>query len=270
MINNDPHSKSFFTDVIRRDNPIVSFITGIFFSTVAYPKMTLEVFIRKNFGERYFNLASAWLIAIFLMLVSFGGALLSNLFAKLFGGYSRDMDWHIFNSHFITWYLFIIGFLYFSYQREKEVKRSGNSTFDFEKFSLYSGDIDPRFEEFKIKGQKADIRQIETLLEPGLFFVIGIFLWFIGQALGVLLVVCSIFYCLGNWANHKRHDNFVLDVIDKLIIDKEAVSAYADNMQPQQTRGVRFYAKRPKNEFFRRKVAENFKSGNDDFTSDVS
>jgi hypothetical protein len=100
------------------------------------------------------------------------------------------------------------------------------------------------------------MRVIETLLEPGLFFFIGLLLHVVGFSLGTLFIVVSIIYGWSYVAAYKRGDDFTLDTIDEIIFNEEQENAYVLNKPADQARGVRFHAEKPKLLTMRQKLAE--------------
>ena len=207
--------------------------------------------------------------------------------------------------HYASWYLFVIAFIFYSWQRQSEIKRNP-TVFDFGKYSLSSGVIHPFFinwgtkrlsnitanirdysapldtiagthfygtdsatdvlKERKIRKNKTDelqqaetnYRKIETLLEPAFFFLLGFGLNILGQYIGFILIFCSIFYSLGYLCAYKMGDDFVMDKIDEMIMNEELESAFVNEKNADQTRGVRFYAQKPNSKSDRRKVADSF------------
>ncbi len=235
----------YFRSVLRRENLIKKFILGLFGSIASYPRMLLEVFIRKDFGERYFNLASAIYFALFTAALP--------LVAKGFMRYFSDDEPSSFWWHYATWYIFLVLFLLKSFQHYQAMKRSP-SVFDFARYSLSSGQFHPQFFKVQIPGIKPDRRNIEILLEPGLFFVLGIVLWLIGQKVGILLTVCSIFYSFSYQLAYHNGDNFVMDKIDEIICNEELKKSFVDDAGQDETRGFQFIGRRPESKEMREKL----------------
>lgn len=245
----------YYKSMYGRSNVLKGSILAFFFAFSSYPRLLLEVFIRKNFGERYFSFMSAITVTIFLSIFPFVSAGISQMLS--FGGYGRSFDFGDLFQHYFTWYLFLIAFMYKSMERDEEVKRLP-SVFDFARFSLSTGERHPRILDFKWKGKSLDIRQVETLVEPGLFFFIGLFLMLIGQRVGTLLVICSIFYSLSYVAAYMIGDHFIMDKIDELILSEELVESFVEGRDSSETRGVSIYGRRPTDPETRRKLAEMF------------
>lgn len=236
----------YFRNVIKRENVAKKILLHVFYQLASFPRLLLEVFIRKNFGERYFNLASVLSVALIIALLP---AVLYSLPTAEGQG-----TWG-FLVRYATWYVFLGLFLYHCWQRWREIRQSA-STFDFTRFSLYAGDINPWFHKIRVSGTEPDMRTIETLYEPAVFFAGGVALWVFGQSVGVFICIASIFYSLSYVAAYWQGDNFVLDRIDEIIFNEEMTRAFVDDVPPEDTRGVRFYSKKPNAKTLRRKITD--------------
>lgn len=245
----------YYRSIYGRSNILKGAILIFFFTFSSYPRLLLEVFIRKNFGERYFSFISAVTITILLSVWPFISAGITHMLS--FGGYGRTFDFGDVFQHYFTWYLFLLAFMYKSMERNEEIKRLP-SVFDFARFSLYTGERHPRILAFKWKGKSLDVRQVETLVEPGLFFFIGLFLMLIGQSVGTLLVLSSIFYSLSYMTAYMIGDHFVMDKIDEMICNEEMVGSFVEDREPSETRGFSFYGRKPTDPETRRKLADAF------------
>ncbi len=235
-------SNLYFQHVYGRKNLLMEFFNEVFLKISSYPRMVIEVMIRKNFGERYFSLATAICIFAILAFLPYAGE-------SLFGGFfSSNLDKY-------SWYLFDALFAGCIIKHLWEGSYAPG-VFDFGRFSLYAGDIHPLFSTLNIWGWKPDVRTIEVILEPGLFFIIGLVLNQMGLCLGLLLVVVSLIYCLSYYAAYAKGDNFIMNMIDEMIMNEETENAFVRGDSGDQTRGVRFYAERPKLYAMREKVAE--------------
>ena len=158
-----------------------------------------------------------------------------------------------FLKRYLSWYLFLVAFLVASFFRAKEIIRRA-SNYDFDRFSLSTGDIHPFFYNFKVGGLKFSVREIETVLEPLAFFIVGLILQLLGQKLGELIIVSSFFYYLSYAGAYKNGDDFVMDRIDEMIMNEEMSDAFVHD-NAQNAKGVRFYADKPARRDLRRKVA---------------
>lgn len=246
----------FYREVFRRKNLIKDFLLPLFLSIASYPRMILEVFIRKNFGERYFSFATAITVFTILLILPFAFSF------NYYGMYQPDL-WSVLKENKL-WYSFCIFFLYISYQRKEEIKRLP-SVFDFSRFSLYGGDIHPFLIDLIYKQKAFTIRQAEIFIEPLFFFLIGLALSIIGQApLGILIIICSLLYSLSYSGAYYLGDNFIMDKIDEMICSEELVNTFVSDLPPSETRGFHVFGRKPASEDKRRKVYEHMTSEDED------
>ncbi|MVM34458.1 hypothetical protein GO755_30790 [Spirosoma sp. HMF4905] len=239
----------YYRTVFKRTNTIKEITLSFFIVFCSWPRLLLEVFIRKNFGERYYSFSGAMTI---LVILAFLPLYFIDSAGRLHG--SGIMG---FLRYFLSWYIFLVGFFLMAVQRRKEIKLLP-SVYDFARFSLSTGNIHHQFYETNFMGKPANVRTIETVLEPGFFLIIGIIHWMFGQPLGLLLVICSIFYSLSYRAAYYQGDQFVMDKIDEMICNEELVNAFLEGRTSDETRGFNFYGHRPADPEVRRRVADTF------------
>ncbi|MCF0072452.1 hypothetical protein LZD49_18360 [Dyadobacter sp. CY261] len=252
----------YYQAMFRRRNLLKEWILASFMEISSIPRLLLEVFVRRNFGERYFSIFIATCATILLAAYPILMYRLYFVFAyyEIFHGIERWTPFPIadFLKDYLTWYMFIGGFVYMCVKRNDEIKRQP-SVFDFAKFSLSTGEIHPAFLDFKIRGAKQDIRTVETLIEPGFFLVIGLLLWLLlDQSVGALIAICSIIYSGSYMAAYYVGDHFVMDKIDQMICNEEMVAAFVEGKEASETRGMHFYGRRPANPDHRREVVGSF------------
>lgn len=245
----------YFRSVFRRKNVIKEAILDLFLSTCCVPRLLLEVFIRTNMGERYFSFSTAIIATTVLAILPIGASVGFYFLSRY--GFSREFDIFEFLLHDLTWYLFLAGFVGMCLDRRREIKRLP-SVFDFGRYSLSTGNIHNGFLNYQPYGKRLSVRTIETVIEPGFFFVIGAGLWLLQQHVGILIVVCSVCYSISYLGAYHRGDNFVMDQIDEMIFNEEMTASFVDGLTPNETRGVNYYGRKPVDENMRRKVAENF------------
>lgn len=233
----------------QRSNPVKNFILSLFSDLATYPRLLLEVFTRKDFGERYFSLSTAVIMAFVLCFVPplflFGSAWRSG-----WGDIAID-----FILHYLTWYLFLGYFIKVCFLRKKEIVRI-DGQFDFTRYSMSTGKLDDRILNFKFKGKSFNIRQIETIIEPGLFLLIGLGLMILGQFVGILIFISSLIYSLSYWRMYKFGDNFILNVIDNRIANQVMVSVFVDGVEDDPT-GFRMRTRRPADQSLREDIAND-------------
>ena len=239
----------YYRNVLQRRTATVSFFEALpaWFGSTA--RLMLEVFIRKNFGERYFRFHSIVYISVFMAIIPFfekwSYKLLSSLDRSGFIDIDRpDRDASIW-PHYIAWYVYIAGFLYMGFKHRRDLKRNP-STFDFARYSLYAGDKNPLF--FKVNlpgGRKADTRLVECFIEPAFFFLIGVILVLLQQRLGAVMLFCSISYAVSYVVDYRFGDHYILDKIDEMISNKNLAKALTSDSPEDSTSGFQFIGRRP-------------------------
>lgn len=255
----------YYRTMFKRTNAIKELILNLFLSLSSWPKLVLEVFLRKNFGERYFSFATCIVIGVFLAAVPFafmGAKMLINSYGD------TGSNWWLFIFGYLTWYIFIGLFISFAVKRWREVKRN-RAVFDFKRFSLYAGDIEPSFYNIRLFGKKPDIRTIEILYEPALCFAVGLGCILFGQFIGYVIVLCSIIYALSYAGAYYKGDQFVLDKVDEMIANENLFKTFVEDKDAIETGGVRFYGRKPVDDDMRRKVMESFTEGEKEEASEV-
>ncbi|MBW4889201.1 hypothetical protein KXQ82_05720 [Mucilaginibacter sp. HMF5004] len=237
----------YYKGMYQRKNVIKDALMSLGAWTLSWPRLLLEVFIRKNFGERYFSLFTAisltcvlfWLpIGIDRARLPFGGGSVTSVIG-----------------HNATWYVYLAAFVYFAFKRQKEIKRE-RSWFE-KKFSLYNGDINPRFHNLKIGNWVIDRRTISTTYEPLFCFIVGLVLTACLQKIGVLIIYSSICYGVSYYGEYLSGDHFVMDMMDEMIANENLVKSFVNQAPPEKTNGFEVKGTPPNNPDFRRKVADN-------------
>lgn len=249
----------YFRTVFRRENKFKKFIYDIFLTLAVFFRVPIEVFTRRNFGERYFSLSTTIVIALLLLAypaVINGGFSMDSGFSSRYYR-SRGESEPTFLGTYALWYVFTGLFIYCGYLRWREIKRNP-STFDFGRFSLSTGDVVPLLSNLKIGNKPLSIRAIETIAEPLLFFIPGVVLFLVHQDIGLVIAICSIVYSISYFAAYAAGDNFVLDTIDEMILNDEQNKAFVQNENTDKTKGVRFYSRKPTSEELRERVADSF------------
>jgi hypothetical protein len=233
----------YFATVVKRTNIIKVAFLSIFLLIGSWPSAIIEVFTRRNFGERHFLLPLNLFLAAMLGIIPFGMAT-----------YFESWWDTIINN--LTWYGFITAFVVFSLKRYSEIIRDPG-TFDLQRYTLSSGEVNSWFHELNLFGGAPSIRTISIYLEPAVFLIAGIILTAAKQHIGVVLIVCSVIYSL-NWsARYYLGDQFIMDKIDETICNEELVNVFVDGKLPGEARGFDMHTRRPNDREFRRKVAES-------------
>lgn len=236
-----------FSSQFSRRNHIKEFFMGLFLDIASWPRLLLEVFVRRNMGERYFSFASV--ITLFLLLAAVPFLL------------DRSISIRVLWDNKL-WYLFLLIFMYLGNQRRLEIKRLP-SVFDFARHSQDQGQIHPLLYKFS-RFKDLDVRTMQTLVEPGLFLVAGILFLVINQLLlGGLLIVCALLYSFSYRAGFHFGDHRIMDEIDKIIKSEEMVKSFIDDEDPSHTRGVQYHGRKPVDKGLRRKIVDRFSDKND-------
>lgn len=242
----------YYHIIFRRTNVFKEVILGFFYSICSTPRLILEVFLRKSMGERYFNYA----IAIFIGLV----LLVSPL--AITAGFMGMSKMEI-AGKYLSWYAFVVAFFVFSYQRYMEVKREP-SVYNFGKFSMSSGIWLPFLNEIVLFGKRATPRKIAIIYEPAIFVIGGLFLFLIGQIIGLLLLVCGVIYSFSYMAAYKMGDDFVMDQIDKMICNENMYDSFVLQKRPEETKGFSFFGNGPDEADQRENLVNSFFADNEE------
>lgn len=213
----------YYQTVLTRKNLIGEAILNFFLGIGSYPRLIIEVFIRRNMGERYFTLASAITVGVILFFIPF-------VFPS--GNY---MSTTAIISNNIFWYLFLTAYAFCSFRRYQEVRRNP-SVFDFGRYSKTDGELLPVFTRTKYS-----IRQQEVYLEPATVLAPGLLLLLLGQYLpGTLFCICAIVYSLSKAAAYREGDHFIMDKIDELLCNTDLRDDFLGKGSEQSEHGFKF------------------------------
>jgi hypothetical protein len=180
---------------IRRTGYSLALVLGIIHSWSSYPRLILEVFVRKNFGQFYFSLAAVWRTAVILFFMPFALRWVFHDAAyREYGPSVWDTYW--------GWYMFIAAFLIVSVIRWRETRKMAKDiSYPFN----HVGMINPNFYKITLFGKPTE-KLITCVYEPMFFFLSGYILMAVfGQQIGVLIVINSFFYSVGNYAEYWYH-----------------------------------------------------------------
>lgn len=184
-------------------------LQNFFLGVSSYPMLLVEVFLRSKMGERYFSLSHAVKLAVLLVLV------------PTFLHFTSGQDWGDTFKSFWSMYLFAGLFSWFTFKRHKETWRPATE-FDFSRFNLSTGEVFPFLKSVKQVDGSINYRKIEIWLEPLIILAAGILLLLMAQFLmGCLLVITAIIYHQHYDIAYKQGDEFVLDIIDEMIINRD-------------------------------------------------
>ncbi|MCP9749995.1 hypothetical protein [Ferruginibacter sp. HRS2-29] len=191
---------------LQRENKFFESILDFFHRKSSLPRLMLEVFIRKDFGDKYFNLGSAFSVFFVLCVLPLG---LYWVFYKNSYGIPVKSFWDVYWS----WYLFIALFVFFSIKRSIEVRRHKK---DLNFHRNDPGTSLAIFYRIKLFGEPSR-KIITSLYEPLAFFVLGFILSKLGVQIGVLIMTNSVFYSIGTYAEFHYGDNFFRDSVQSIV-----------------------------------------------------
>ena len=240
----------YYKNHFGRKNVIKEFFLSLAYSFASIARMPLEIFTRRNFGERYFSFAQIVVFTVFMALIPLG-----YIKAQEFAFSGMGVATII--AKFTTWYLFLAAVLRASLQRKQEIKRLP-SVFDFARFSLSTGVLLPIIRDIKINGKKQKMRTVEILVEPSVFLVAGLVLALFAQPIGYFIIICSILYSLSYVMAYHIGDNYIMDIIYNIICAVELEDVFVNDKSSKDSRGFQSYGRKPSDPDMRRKVADGF------------
>lgn len=251
----------FMRKSMQRGNVIKTSILSIFRLFTCYPKLLIEVFIRRRFGERYFSFSTSLILAFLLAVYPVIAVKISNLSITKMDRLRASMSGinepeASILPDYLTWYIFIAVFVYVCWRHQQEKRRLPN-TYDFALLSTFSGIVYQGFFSMKMPhGRPVTIRDIECYIEPALFFCIGFLLYLIGQNLGELLMICSLFYSMNYIAEYTEGDHAMLTIIDQMIVNKNMEQVIFGDVNPEDAEGVQWRARKTTSDAVKRKIVE--------------
>lgn len=252
----ESQARIYFRNTFPFVSIIVPIILWVLTFVTHYPARITEVFLRKNFGQRYYSIEAPILIFIIMSIP---------LFIWITKGQYMYIEMMGFSWF---WILFSFVFLGFAIKRNKEINTELQS-FDDSKYTLYTGDelsLWYRFENKLPRLFKKDTfyYNIERVYEGGLFVIIGIVLLIIpfSRAVGLLLFISGCSYIITMYIRFKVARDFILDKIDERIYNEDLNDAF---MNDKSKRGFRWNAPLPDDPQFRETIADSLIDQDDDF-----
>lgn len=253
----------YYRTQLRRENPVKEFFLAFFSFFASGARLLLEVFIRKDFGERYFRLSAAILLAAE---VSFIPVILIWL-PRLFQGNQGESMEDAFSPDgidplaampiaapnpwlpYVTWYVFVALFLGFCIKHHLDSRRAP-SVFDFEKFSLSTGKLEDHVTRIPFM-KTNNLRLRECFLEPALFAVPALLLIAVGQHIGWFILICSFCYCMSYLKTYHQGDNFIMDIIDEMLMNEAMERDFVDGDMSDGNNDIVLRAKLPSDAGYR-------------------
>lgn len=183
--------------------------------------LSLELLVRKDFGERYISSIRFFLAVLFI------GAF--RMVVSLFFGFG--------------WLFWLFGFTYliaYIYHRRQITLRNKRGE-EWHSMSFGVSRLEGFVEYLRAKEipiiSKWDDWFLYRILEPAFFFIVGGLVWIIDDGLGFYIVVASFALFMKNQMTYSKEYNQYLDIVDARIEAKYQQAALS-GQQKQQTGGI--------------------------------
>lgn len=247
---------------LRQIDPFIRFVWPITLLILAgiasIPARIVEIFMRRNFGERYFS----WEIPMLIFVL-----LIAPYIVQIYIGYPGSSPFTFLHA------LLCLAIPYATYKRHKEVKRS-TDTFDDTVYSYYSGDQLKMWDKVRAKYPKlkADYVRVERYYEGAVFILIGFVALLIPftMVIGVTMMVAGISYIIKVYYRYQMGRSYILDMIDKKIINEQMYDTFVNENPPDKTQGFQWSGPKPGSRDVREKIYEQMLEEEDDKASVVS
>lgn len=161
-----------------------------------------------------------------------------------------------------VWVAFYISYIALLYIRRGEAIKSRTSS-ESARFSYSDGDS-LVVAWLKSKNINLSVRSIEIYIEPLLFISIGLLLHFIGSTLGIPIIVCGLFYSYSFMYAYQIGDDFVLDKMDEMIVNKNLKEVFCSEDSDLTINGFRYRGIKPFSPEEREEISNNLFSDEDD------
>ena len=247
------NSKSFHL-VLTRKNLLRPFLHALVLAFSSWPALVIEIFTRRKFGERYFSLGSCFTA---LGIVLFLTVWYTDWQVWLWRGmgyavqYSDVRGW---NASKIVMLVFAAVALIISFRHKREIKRQGQ-TLDMERFSQ-SGGIGCNYWYRLYETLPAWLADrypmhevnLQRYYEPVAAIIAGLICTLLPftRILGLVLIICGVFYYWRSAVSYAQGRHLILDMIDDLILTRETETVFVDDAPPEEHSGVFVMAPRPK------------------------
>lgn len=251
-----------------RENVLYKGLINFMYGISGPARTMLEVFSRSQFGERYFRLSSALLTAVVMAIVPFIIDLMSGTpMSRAVEYYKRKngiAEEEPFVSEYLFWYIFLLAFVIMSIRHYVE-KRRRFAVFNTLHYTKDKGTVHAFFKKIHLPFMPNTLRNIECYIEPGLFFLIGVFFYIIGQKVGVLLMVSGVLYSFSYIRLYQWGDDRVKDINDRGIVQRHMEAWFVTGFDEEETDGYRYRGDRPGDQAIRRRMLPELMPSGDDF-----
>lgn len=253
--------KASLYTVLHRHNMWKPLLQHFIIALSSYPALMIEIFTRHKFGQRNFSLSSCIsALGILLLLgVIFTGW--QDMIGMLFGvrGRSFRQDGA---EYFLL--LFVIAGLVQAVRHKKEQSRFGR-TVDFARYSRSNGEpysywykLEKYLPNWITEKLPVNPENIWRYYEPFTAIAIGVVLLPIPftRLLGVLLIICGLFYYWRTSIQYAGGYEYILDLIDEMIIAEASRDFMSPDVIEPNAYGVNVYAPMPDDPNLRERLME--------------
>lgn len=228
----------------KRQNKLFLLILASMKVFYSYSRLLLEVFIRKDMGIRYFTRSAFYSLAGILMVMPTVFNQLHTWLAYINPGFIYDWQISAYKARYISWYVFVAFYLIAGFFRLAETKRLPSQPLI--KPTDDSGDSIIFDISTKVLKWNLTPRRIETLIEPGLFLIIGYILYLFSQSVGTLLMFASVCYSLSYFMAYKLADEKIYDDADKILSQKLKADVVVGQAKFDGEKPQKFHSDKPK------------------------
>ena len=209
----------YFRSVLKSESSAIQGLGLFFLAITTLFRSIVEVFMRKNFGERYFGLGYTLIVTILCLIMEGFYAITTYKGGSIWSG----LDYSLI--------IFLIVYWIVSIRRAKEIDYNP-SVFDFEKFSLYSGDTHPYLaSRTEIGKWTLNPRNTKLYFEPIPFYVLGVLLLLIPftRLTGLVLIIGASCHTMATKIEFSLARGFLLDKIDEIICNEDLYEAFVND-----------------------------------------
>ena len=242
--------KANLYSVLHRENMWKPVLQHLIIGFSSYPALMVEIFSRHKFGQRNFSLSSCVLALTLLLFLGVVYTDWLDIIGMLFGVRGRSFRP---NGSEIFLLLFIIAAFIQAIRHKKEQMRFGR-TVDFERYSRSNGEpyaywykLERYLPNFLLSRLPLNSVNIWRYYEPFAAILIGIVLLPIPftRLLGVLLIICGLFYYWRTSIQYAGGYEYILDLIDEMIVSEHTREFMSPEPELDNSHGVHVYAPMP-------------------------
>lgn len=232
----------YFQTQYQRISFIKRFMQDVFIFFASTPALVVEVFTRKNFGERYFSLTHAIIVFVALFV-----PFIVNQTVPYADEYLEGFNYF--------YLVCLLAFLYASIRRRMETPKKLHEI-DMNLFSKYDG----TFQSYTVLlaqsiFKRTHIPDIQLKIEPGLAVGSGLILFIFpfSRIVGLILIICGLMHLAREYTRYAKGKSFLLDLNDKKICDEDLAEVFIGDTETSR-RGFRAFVPKPAGRYEREKL----------------